>query len=100
MGDDDDAAARRKRAELLREQIGQLTGRPPAAAEPAAARRDAPSVAPEEADGPGPSGAGTPDSGAAATRDAPSAQTPSPREFIEQRMRELARPPEGRDDDS
>ena len=93
MGDDD-AEARRKRAEALRGQISKLKGerRPkasaPEEADQQAERRDAPQVDPargnsaEEGDG---------------RREPPRVRPLSPRDFIERRMRDLDAPGEHKD---
>jgi len=70
MGDDD-TEARRERATRLREQIKRITGR----------TAERPSTQQDDATG----------QNEGARRNAPRVRPPSPREFIGQRMRELAR---------
>jgi hypothetical protein len=93
MGDDD-AEARRKRAEALREQISELKGaRGPKASAPEEAdhqpeRRDAPQIDP------------TPGSSAEdedGRREPPRVRPISPRDFIERRMRDLDAPGDEKD---
>jgi hypothetical protein len=91
MGDDD-AEARRKRAEALRGQISKLKGeRRPKASAPEEAdhqpeRRDAPQVDPTQ---------GTSDEDS--RREPPRVRPLSPRDFIERRMRDLDAPGEEKD---
>ena len=112
---DDDAEARRKRAAALREQIADLTkgrrGRAgesdEASEEGAAARRDAPQIrSPRRGGGQGndqgrdattgPDEAGAKD--ASVRRDAPRVRPLSPRDFVDQRMRDLDRGRDGAKD--
>jgi hypothetical protein len=85
MGDDD-AEARRKRAEALREQISELKGaRRPKASAPEEAghqpeRRDAPRIDPT------PGNSSEEEGG---RREPPRVRPMSPRDFIERRMRDL-----------
>jgi hypothetical protein len=91
---DDDAEARRKRAEALRGQISELQGgRRPKASAPDEAdhqpeRRDAPQVDTTPSDSSGEDGG---------RREPPRGRPMSPRDFIERRMRDLDAPGEEKD---
>ncbi len=78
MANDDDAEARQKRAARLRAQIASLTGERTDQPGGASVDRKSPERKPSDRKSPVPP-----------RRNAPSVRPPSPRDFVERRMREL-----------